>query len=76
MGRAMVFIDFENFNIAMMNYYRKIEEPTARLDYNKFPQKIVSLLPGNHTLEKTFCVPQSQMNFLCRMSAGKIHITG
>lgn len=59
MGRAMVFIDFENFNIAMMNYYRKIEEPTARLDYNKFPQKIVSLLPGNHTLEKTFlCAPK------------------
>ena len=59
MGRAMVFIDFENFNIAMMNYYRKIEEPSPRLDYNNLPKEIVSLLPGNHTLEKTFlCAPK------------------
>lgn len=41
MGRAMVFIDFENFNIAVMNYYKNIGEQTARLDYNELPRQIV-----------------------------------
>lgn len=38
MRRVMVFIDFENFNIAVMSYYRSIGEPYPRLDYNKVPQ--------------------------------------
>lgn len=59
MSRAMVFIDFENFNIAFVNYYRDLGEKPARLDYNEVPKQIVSSLPGEHTLEKTFlCAPK------------------
>lgn len=59
MRRVMVFIDFENFNIAIMNYYRTLGLQTARLDYNKVPQEIVSMLPGQNELVKTFlCAPK------------------
>lgn len=59
MRRVMVFIDFENFNIALMSYYRKQNLPAARLDYNKIPQEIVNMLPGNNELVKTFlCAPK------------------
>lgn len=50
MRRVMVFIDFENFNIAVMSYYRSIGEPYPRLDYNKVPQEIVKLIPGGNEL--------------------------
>ena len=59
MGKAMVFIDFENFNIAVTNYYKLMGEQTARLDYNKFPKRLVEKLPVPHTLAKTFlCAPK------------------
>lgn len=59
MGRAMVFIDFENFNIAVMNYYKSICGQTARLDYNELPKKIVDAIGGGHVLSKTFlCAPR------------------
>ena len=59
MRRVMVFIDFENFNIAFMSYYRSIGEPYPRLDYNKVPQEIVKLIPGGNELVKTFlCAPK------------------
>ena len=41
MQRVMVFIDFENFNIALADYYRGLKRPIARLDYNEFPKKVV-----------------------------------
>jgi len=51
----MVFIDFENFNIALMTYYKRLGLPTARLDYNVLPQKLVERLPGEkNILVKTF----------------------
>lgn len=59
MKKVMVFIDFENFNIAVMNYYRTLGEPAAKLDYNKIPREIVAMLPGNNELVKTFlCAPK------------------
>lgn len=59
MRRVMVFIDFENFNIATMNYYRTLEIQSPRLDYNKVPQEIVLMLPGHNELVKTFmCAPK------------------
>lgn len=59
MRKVMVFIDFENFNIAVMNYYRTLGLPAARLDYNKIPQELVNMLPGENTLIKTFlCAPK------------------
>lgn len=59
MRRVMVFIDFENFNIALTKYFKKMEKPVARLDYNKVPRRIVEMLPGNNELIKTFlCAPK------------------
>lgn len=59
MKKVMVFIDFENFNIAVMNYYRSLGVPAPKLDYNKIPQEIVSMLPGSNELIKTFlCAPK------------------
>lgn len=59
MKRTMVFIDFENFNIALMNYYRSLGLPAARLDYNQVPKEIVNMLPGQSELVKTFlCAPK------------------
>lgn len=63
MRRAMVFIDFENFNIALTNYYRGLGQPTARLDYNVLPLKIVDMLPG-HELVKTFLFAPKPDDFL------------
>lgn len=57
----MVFIDFENFNLALRHYYKDIlKEPfTARIDFVTFPQNLASLLPGNVELVKTFlCAPK------------------
>jgi len=59
MRKVMVFIDFENFNIALINYYRSLNKSAARLDYNKLPLKITGLLPGHNELVKTFlCAPK------------------
>lgn len=57
----MVFIDFENFNLAMRYYYKNIlhEESTARIDFSKFPEELVKMLPGTIQLVKTFlCAPK------------------
>ncbi|MCM1328367.1 MAG: NYN domain-containing protein [Ruminococcus sp.] len=68
----MVFIDFENFDIAKNNYYKsmnkelpetnKIENP--KLDFNLFPQKVVELLPAEHVLVKTFLFAPKPDDFL------------
>lgn len=59
MRKVMVFIDFENFNIALINYYRSLGQQAARLDYNKLPEELVSVLPGQNELIKTFlCAPK------------------
>jgi len=58
MLRAMVFIDFENFNIALVEYYRKLNSSsssiTPRLDYKQLPCNIVQMLKNEHCLCKTF----------------------
>jgi len=64
MQKAMIFIDFENFNIALMNLYRKQGKSFARLDYNAFPQKLISRLPNNHRLIKTYLFAPKPDDFL------------
>ena len=59
MRKVMVFIDFENFNIAIMNFYKNKGLSYPKLDYNMVPQQIVDMLPGNNELVKTFlCAPK------------------
>jgi uncharacterized LabA/DUF88 family protein len=61
----MIFIDFENFNIALIDHYRKLGTPTVRLDYNTLPLKLVERLPGvNNRLIKTFLFAPKPDGFL------------
>ena len=76
MRRVMVFIDFENFNIAVMSYYRSIGEPYPRLDYNKVPQEIVKLIPGGMNSLRLSYALQSRTIFWRRMSEGPVHTGG
>ena len=65
MHRVMVFIDFENFNIALIELYRKLGIPTVRLDYNMLPLKLVERLPSvNNRLTKTFLLAPKPDSFL------------
>jgi uncharacterized LabA/DUF88 family protein len=66
MQKVMVFIDFENFNISLMNYYSRIlKKPYVRLDYNKIPTELVGLLPGvGNRLIKTFLFAPKPDDFL------------
>lgn len=64
MKRVMVFIDFENFNISLGDYYRGLGELTPRLDYNELPKGIVKNLPGENHLLKTFLFAPKPDDFL------------
>lgn len=74
MLKAMVFIDFENFDIAKSNYYKDMNDglPEAekinnpKLDFNLFPKKVVQLLPSEHILVKTFLFAPKPDEFLIK----------
>jgi len=69
MQRVMVFIDSENFNIALIDYYKSLRKPIARMDYNMFPKKVVELLPGDsNRLIKTFLFAPKPDEFLLQDS--------
>ena len=40
MLKTMVFIDYENFDIALKNYYRSMNKDFPRLDYQKLAQNL------------------------------------
>jgi len=63
----MIFIDFENFNIALGKMYRGLEIPAPKIDYNALPQKIVECLPGeSNRLIKTFLFAPKPDDFLMK----------
>lgn len=66
MGKVMVFIDHENFHIALIDYYHYLNLPSPKLDYNKIPQEIVKMIPGNHELMKTFLFAPAPDDFLIK----------
>lgn len=67
MQRVMVFIDFENFNIALVKLYMRHGVTTAKLDYNILPQKLTEQLPGDQNrLAKTFLFAPKPDDFLMR----------
>ena len=50
----MVFIDFENFNIALINYYFNVlNKATPRIDYRKMPHELIKKLPVAGYVVKT-----------------------
>jgi uncharacterized LabA/DUF88 family protein len=75
MLKAMVFIDFENFDIAKYVYYKKQTNPTTnpRLDFNKLPLEVVKKLTQPHSLIKTFLFAPKPDIFLMsdKMKASK-----
>jgi len=59
MQRIMIFIDFENFNIALVDYYNKLGRPSPKLDYKKMPHELVRKLPNEGYVAKTIlCAPK------------------
>ena len=59
MQRTILFIDFENFNIAIANHYNTLGKPSPRLDYKKIPHEIVKKLPVEGYVAKTIlCAPK------------------
>lgn len=64
MQRVMVFIDQLNFEIALLNYYRKNGSQAPRLDYNEMPRQITAMLPGDNHLVKTFLFVPKPDEFL------------
>ncbi|WOC32872.1 MULTISPECIES: NYN domain-containing protein [Caproicibacterium] len=65
MQKAMVFIDFENFNIAITDYYNKdFTERAPRLDYNLVPSELINELPNHSELVKTFLFAPKPDDFL------------
>ena len=58
MLRAMVFIDYMNFQCALDKYYGSLKLPSPRLDYNRLPE-IACAQVINSVLVKTFlCAPK------------------
>jgi len=54
----MVFIDYQNFQCALTNYYKKQDLHSPRLDYNLLPELVCSKVK-NAELVKTFlCAPK------------------
>ena len=64
MQRAMLFLDFENFDIAYKNYYNTMGRAYPRLDYNELPRRVVDMLPTAHVLVKTFLFAPKPDEFL------------
>lgn len=75
----MVFIDFENFDIAKLQYYKTIaaqasgkpiSTPTTfsnpRIDFNVLPREVVALLPTPHDYIKTFLFAPKPDSFLMK----------
>jgi uncharacterized LabA/DUF88 family protein len=71
MLKAMVFVDFENFEINKNAYYKSIAPEGGRpqypkLDYNVLPQKIVEKLTIPHYLVKSFLFAPKPDDFLMK----------
>ncbi|MDR1069063.1 MAG: hypothetical protein LBL36_07470 [Clostridiales Family XIII bacterium] len=70
MNKVMVFIDFENFNIAKMNYYRKLHgseldmSKTPKVDFVCLARELAGLLSDGHKLIKTFLFAPKPDDFL------------
>lgn len=70
MHRVMVFIDYENFEIARQDLYKKesanikASHQVPRLDLVKFPKEVVLKLSKEYTLIKTFLFVPEPDDFL------------
>jgi len=58
MLRGMIFIDHMNFDIALQNYYMKLNGHTPKLDYSKVYKELVKLIPGVDFLKAFIFIPK------------------
>lgn len=58
MLRGMVFIDHMNFDIALQKYYKSLNKPTIKLDYNKLFKNICNKIPNVDFLKGFIFVPK------------------
>jgi uncharacterized LabA/DUF88 family protein len=54
----MVFIDEQNFQIALQSYYRAQNLPAPRLDYNKLPLMVNACVPNAVLVKTLLCAPR------------------
>ena len=71
MQRIMIFIDFENFNIAITSYYGKMSKTSPRLNYKTLPHELIKKLPVAGYVAKTvLCAPKPD-DFLMNIDSRK-----
>ena len=71
MQRVMVFIDFENFNISLFNYYGTMSKQSPKLDYKMMPNELIKKLPVSGYVVKTIvCAPKPD-EFLMQIESKK-----
>ena len=58
MLRWMVFIDHMNFDIALRKYYRGLDKPTIKLDYNKLFRNVCTRIDNVDFLKGFIFVPK------------------
>ncbi len=58
MLRGMVFIDHMNFDIALQKYYKSINKPTIKLDYNKLFRNVCTQIDNVDFLKGFIFVPK------------------
>ena len=74
MLRAMAFIDYQNFDIALKNYYKTMKKEFPRLDYQKMAHNICQVIPLGHvpvSLVKTMLFVPEPDEFLLKDSFWK-----
>ena len=58
MLRGMVFIDHMNFDIALQKYYKSLNKPTIKLDYNKLFRNVCTQIANVDFLKGFIFVPK------------------
>ena len=58
MLRGMIFIDHMNFDIALQKYYKSLNKPTIKLDYNKLFQNVCAKIPNVDFLKGLIFIPK------------------
>lgn len=58
MLRGMVFIDHMNFDIALQKYYKSLNKPTIKLDYNKLFRNVCAQISNVDFLKGFIFVPK------------------
>lgn len=58
MLRAMLFIDYQNFIIAVRDMYNAAKKPWPKIDYTALPNRIVERIPNADLIKTTLFIPK------------------